>query len=82
MEAKQYGILYTTLLDRLKSGNSSKLSLGRPPIFTAAQKKEMTGHIFRLTKLLYGLAVVDLLKLAFTYAERVKAVHNFCKDTQ
>jgi hypothetical protein len=32
--------------------------------------------------LFYGLAVMDLWKLVFTYAERLKVVHNFCKDTK
>jgi hypothetical protein len=78
--AKQYGITHTTPHDRLKSGNISKIIFGRPPIFTAPQEKEMAEHIILLSKLFYGLAIVDLLKLAFTYAERLKVVHNPCKE--
>jgi hypothetical protein len=32
--------------------------------------------------LFYGLTIVDLRKLAFTYAERLKVAHNFCKETK
>jgi hypothetical protein len=80
--AKQYGIPYTTLHDRLKSGNISKISFGRPPIFTAPQEKEMAEHIILLSKLFYWRTIVDLRKIAFTYAERLKVAHNFCKETK
>jgi hypothetical protein len=66
----------------LKSGNISEISVGRPPIFTAPQEKETAEHIILLSKLFYGLTIVDLRKLAFTYAERLKVAHNFCKQTK
>jgi hypothetical protein len=80
--AKQYGIPYTTPHDRLKSGNISKISFGRPPIFTAPQEKEMAEHISLLSKLFHRLTIVDLRKLAFLYAERLKVAHNVCKETK
>jgi hypothetical protein len=66
----------------LKSGNISKVSFGKPRIFTAPQEKEMAEHIILLSKLFYGLTIVDLRKLAFSYAERLKVAHNFCKETK
>jgi hypothetical protein len=41
----------------------------------------MVEHIILLPKLFDGVTVVDLRKLTFTYAERLKVAHNFCKDT-
>jgi hypothetical protein len=61
--AKEYGVPHTTLHDRSKSGKISKISFGRPPIFTAPQEKEMAEHITELSKLFYGLTIVDLRKL-------------------
>jgi hypothetical protein len=50
--------------------------------FTEPQENEMVEHIILLSKLFDGVTVVDLRKLAFTYAERLKVAHNFCKDTK
>jgi hypothetical protein len=70
---KQYGIPYTTLHERLKSGNISKIS------FLPHLKKK---HIILLSKLSYGLTIEDVRKLAFAYAESLKVAHNFCKETK
>jgi hypothetical protein len=66
----------------LEIGNISKISFGRPPIFTAPQEKEMAEQIILLSKLFYGLTTVDLPKLAFAYAERLKVAHNFLQRNQ
>lgn len=66
----KYGIPYSTLQRRVKTGSSIK-KLGRfTPIFTEAEELELVQHLKDLDALFYGLTKTEFLQLVGEFAKR------------
>jgi transposase-like protein len=78
--AQQFNIARTTRRDRMKSGNMCKARLGRKPLLTAALEKELANHVLLLAKLFFGMAQIQLRRLAFETAERSGIQNNLNKN--
>jgi hypothetical protein len=64
----------------LKQAKSS--SLGRAPVFTLEQEREIRSHVLHLAKLFFGITKTELCQLVFKYAEKNNIRHNFNKVKQ
>lgn len=71
--AKQFGIPYSTLQERLKNGNYDPVLLGIRPIFSYEDERDISNHIKDLSKLFYGLTPLQLRKAAFEFPEKKKS---------
>lgn len=84
--ARTYGIHEATLRRKLKIKNLTKdaksESLGRAPVFSAAQEKEIVDHVLNLANLFFGVTSTELRSMVFKYAEQNKIKHNFNRDKQ
>ena len=80
--ARRYGIPFSTLRDRLKSGDCSKVSLGRKPTFSKEQEEDIAKHVLLLAKTFYGISSVELRRLVYEYAEANNIQHNFNKSSK
>ncbi|XP_047002592.1 MFS-type transporter clz9-like [Schistocerca americana] len=77
--ARMYGIPLSTLRDRLKTGDCSKVNLGRKPIFSKEQEDNTAEHVLLLAKTFYEISSVELRRLVYEYAEANNIQHNFNK---
>lgn len=75
--AKAFNIPRATLQDHIKCGSPSKIPLGRKPIFTTAEEKELTDQVIKLGKLFYGITPLEIQRCAYTYAVKNKLKHPF-----
>ncbi|KAL4092450.1 hypothetical protein QTP88_026951 [Uroleucon formosanum] len=66
--ARNFGIPYSTLKDRLKIKNTSSAKYGRLGTFTVSQENELANHCIYLAKMFYGLSPIDLRKAAYEFA--------------
>ncbi|KAL4126167.1 hypothetical protein QTP88_010393 [Uroleucon formosanum] len=66
--ARNFGIPYSTLKDRLKIKNTSSAKYGRLATFTVSQENELANHCIYLAKMFYGLSPIDLRKAAYEFA--------------
>lgn len=80
--ASLFGIPRSTLRDRLKSESMAKPSLGRKPIFSAEQEKQIADHVILLAKIFYGITTTELRRLAFYLAEKQGMKHDFNRVTK
>ncbi|KAJ4430341.1 hypothetical protein ANN_22557 [Periplaneta americana] len=80
--SKMFNIPRTTLRDRLKASNTEKPALGRKPLFSEEQEKELRDHLLLLSKLFYGFSITELRRLAFDLAEANKIPHSFNRVTK
>ena len=80
--AKKYSIPRSTLRDRLKTNITDKPTLGRKPLFTAQQEKEIAEHVLLLSKLFFGISIIELRRLAFELAEANGLPHTFNTKTK
>ncbi|KAF2892933.1 hypothetical protein ILUMI_13247 [Ignelater luminosus] len=71
--ATRFNIPFNTLKDRVKAGKCYGPSLGRKCVFNEDEKKEIEKHL--LSKLNFGLTLIELRRLAFEFAE----TNNFCR---
>ncbi|KAJ8947302.1 hypothetical protein NQ318_004552 [Aromia moschata] len=79
--AQMFDVPYGTLQDRLKCRfQPKKLTLGRKPVFSESQEKEIVETILKLSKLFYGLTAQSIRTLVFKYAETNKITHPFNKE--
>ena len=60
--------------------NLAEPSLGRKPVFSAAQEKALEEHLIQLDRLCHGMCPLKVRQLAFEYAEKNGIQHNFNKD--
>lgn len=78
--ALKYGIPVMSLHDYSKRGTNFTTRMGRMPVFTSQQEREITGQLLKLAKLFYGLTPSALRKSVYDYAEINKIKHPFNKD--
>lgn len=78
--ANELMIPRSTLRDRLKNKSAKPSSLGRNPIFNAAQEEELANHVKELAKMFFGMSMGDLRRLAYSLAEENNIPHNFNKE--
>lgn len=68
--SSKYGIPYSTLQRRVKTGSSTK-KLGRfTPIFTDTDELELVDHVKELDAVFYGLTKREFLKVVGDFAKR------------
>lgn len=75
--SKQYGVPYSSIRDRLRTGICTAPKLGRSATFTPEQEKEIATQVLLLSKLFYGVSQIELRRLVYEYAERNKINHRF-----
>lgn len=82
--SKMCNIPRTTLRDRLKDNRPKleKPALGRKPLFSEEQEKEIRDHLLLLSNMFYGFSFVELRRLAFALAEANGIAHNFNRTTK
>nr|XP_023021874.1 uncharacterized protein LOC111510207 [Leptinotarsa decemlineata] len=80
--AENFGIPFSTLQVRLKSGTDSDPRLGRKCDFPPAHEEALADHVKTLSKIFYGITAIKLRKIAFEYAEKNHLKHRFNKDTK
>ena len=82
---KEYGISSRTLRrhrdGNVKNPGSIKLGYFTPDL-SNEQEKELVLHIQIMEKRLFGLTTKDLQRLAFEFAEQLKAKHRFNMETK
>jgi hypothetical protein len=79
---RAFNIPESTLRDKMKSGFPSATRLGRKPVFTAEQEKELANHILKIANTLYGMSPTHLRKVAYEFAEANSVVHNFHRSSR
>lgn len=79
--SRDFAIPRSTLRDRLKSNEISKPILGRKPIFTSDQEKQIADLVL-LSNVFYGVTISELRCLAFDLAEQNGIKHTFNKDSK
>lgn len=52
---REFGIAESTILLRMKTGDSESAILGRKPTFTKEQEKELADYVLKVANLYYGL---------------------------
>ncbi|KAF5307116.1 hypothetical protein FQR65_LT18450 [Abscondita terminalis] len=71
--AKAFEIHEATLRRKLKIKNLMKdvksESLGRAPVFSPPQEKEIVDHVLNLANLFFGITSMELRTMVFNYAE-------------
>ena len=75
--AKENGIPFSTLQERMASNNLQEAELGRKPVFSREQEDEMAEHVKYLASIFYGVTAKELRRLAFEFAERNNIQHTF-----
>lgn len=79
--AQRYGIPKTCLLRRIKSNSiSSPRNDHFKNIFNKEHEDQIVKHILDLEATFYGLTPMDVRKLAYNVAEKMKIDHPFNKD--
>ncbi|KAG5875758.1 hypothetical protein JTB14_022467 [Gonioctena quinquepunctata] len=83
---RTFEIPEATLRRKLKIKNkqteSKSQSLGRAPVFSPIQEKEIAHHVITLAKLFFGLMPMELRKIAFKYAEKNNIRNTFDVEKQ
>lgn len=79
---RTYGIHEATLRKRIKKGILGGPSMGRKPVLSDDQEKELCTHVLTLCKLFYGVTLVELRRIAFEFVEKNKINHNFNQITK
>lgn len=79
---RSFNISEATLRYKIRMNQRSMSKLGRKPIFTEEQEKELTKHILELAKMFYGITIGELRQLVYKYADTNEIRHNFCKETE
>lgn len=77
-----FNIPRTTLRRRIQTGKIEKGSLGRNPVFSNHQEKEIADHVVLLAKMFFGLTPIELRRVAFEFAEKNNISHNFNKNAK
>lgn len=80
--SKQYGIPFSTLQERLKSGIVDAPTLGRKCDFPPNHEQELAEHVKMLSKVFYGMTTVQLRRTAYEYATRNNIKHRFNHDNK
>lgn len=78
--ARNFGIPESTLRHHLKPGSEVE-RLGRKPLFTKPQEKELANHVMKLANLFYGVTPRELRRIAFDFAEANHLPHKFNKES-
>lgn len=77
LASKQYGVPYSSIRDRLRTGICTAPKLGRSTIFTPVQEEEIATHVLLLSKLFYGVSQIELRRVVYEFAEKNKINHRF-----
>ncbi|XP_031335324.1 tigger transposable element-derived protein 6-like [Photinus pyralis] len=80
--ARRFGIPRSTLQDQRKRGNTSKLQLGRCPVFSEEQEGELSKEIINLSKLFFGITPAQIQQSAYTYAKLNNLANRFNKEKE
>lgn len=79
---RMFNIPERTLRDRLKSGSTAAANMGKKPLFSHEQEKELANHLVMLSKVFYGMSQIELRRMVYEYAERNHIRHPFSKDSR
>jgi hypothetical protein len=56
--------------------------VGKKPVFTAEQEKELANQILKLANTFYGMSQTHLRKVAYEFAEANCVVHNYDRSSR
>ncbi|CAF4935366.1 unnamed protein product [Pieris macdunnoughi] len=80
--AKETGIPFSTLQERLKKPNMQMTKCGRITVFNQIQEKDMADQIKLLAKIFYGCTASEIKRIAYEYAVKNNVHNNFNNATQ
>ena len=80
--ARMFGILESTLRDRIKNGNKENPSSGCKPALPTDVETQLTEQIIFLSNLFYGLTPIEVRRIAFEYCELKGIDNSFNKSTR
>lgn len=80
--AKETGIPFSTLQERLKKNNKQITKCGRQTVFSKTQEAEMADQIKLLAKIFYGCTASEIKRMAYEYALKNNVPNNFNNATQ
>ncbi|XP_043470210.1 MFS-type transporter clz9-like [Leptopilina heterotoma] len=80
--AKQFGIPSRTLRRRLKNADLTKHNLGKGPILGYENEKKLVDHIKNLEKAGFPCTRMDIRRMAYQLAVKLKISHNFNEVTK
>lgn len=69
--ARRFDIHESTIRKYLKRENVDEPTLGRKPVFTKEQEKEISNHLLNLSKSFYGITSTELRKVIYEYAAKM-----------
>lgn len=75
--AKDHGIPFSTLQERLKKSVTCGPRLGRKSVFHSDQEASIVTHLKTLANMYYGLTPLQFRKVAFEFAEKLNIHHRF-----
>ncbi|KAJ3666603.1 hypothetical protein Zmor_002039 [Zophobas morio] len=78
--SRRFGIPRSTLQDRCRTKNTGQATLGRNPVFSKAEEKELVEHIIQLSKMFYGITPFEIKQCAFKYAIRNNVKNPFLNE--
>lgn len=67
--SRSFAIPRATLQDRRRNGRVAKVQLGRRPVFTQKQERELAEQIINLSKLFFGITPAQIQQSAYTFAQ-------------
>lgn len=80
--AERFEIHESTIRKYLKKGAAAEPTMGRKPVFTKEQEKEISDHLLSLAKSFYGISKSELRKIIYEYAEQNNIKHPFCNRSR
>lgn len=75
--SKRYGVPYSSIRDRIRTGVCTPARLGRSATFTKHEETEIANQVLLLSKLFYGISQIELRRVVYEYAEKNKIRHRF-----
>ncbi|XP_011858146.1 PREDICTED: tigger transposable element-derived protein 6-like [Vollenhovia emeryi] len=77
--AKQFGIAPQTVRHRLQGRKPKSVAHVGQRVFNEEQEQELQDYLVKSSKMFYGLALPQLRKLAFQFAQKLKAARSIKK---
>ena len=78
---RSFGLAESTIRLRMKTGNTSAAVLGRKPVLSPEQEKELADYVITVANMFYGLTPVELQRFAYEFAEANNIKHAFNTTT-
>ncbi|KAJ3619091.1 hypothetical protein MTP99_005878 [Tenebrio molitor] len=68
--SRTFEIPRSTIQKRMKNNHTEGPSLGRLPVFSKVEEKQLAAHVLKISKLFYGVSRLEIKKCAYDYAEK------------